>query len=232
MSMAFQNALKSYTAGKYRHSLALLTPLLKENPPLEMLLLAAQCHAKSEQFSDAAAFYGKAAEKDEAKRPMFKVLAAAMLMRANKSGKALASARLAARSGEFDAEAEDAYRSYLHVFLKLDECAVEDQRFLQLLKSGDPRYLAVEKPFDHITWCADEAVNAKMTRIQKGKAFTEQSRAVRRSLPHVFGEKIKSAIFPTTFPTSTRPCACSKASSCSTTARSSTSRCFVTPRTR
>ncbi|WEZ83199.1 hypothetical protein P6U16_20440 [Rhizobium sp. 32-5/1] len=84
MSIILQNALKSYQAGKYRHSLSLLTPLLaKADAGLQTVLLAAQCHAKAEQYSDAAKLYGRASELDGGKQAMFKTLAAAMLMRAN-----------------------------------------------------------------------------------------------------------------------------------------------------
>jgi len=192
MSMILQNALKSYHAGKYRQSLSLLSPLLaKADAGLETVLLAAQCHAKAEQYADAARYYGRASEADGGKQPMFKTLAAAMLMRANESKQALKAARHAARSGDFNVDGEETYRRCLHNYLCLEEAAIEDQRFLQKLKSGEPGYFAVENPFDHISWCADEGINAKLTRIQKGKAFTAQSRAARRALPHVYEDRIR-----------------------------------------
>jgi predicted O-linked N-acetylglucosamine transferase (SPINDLY family) len=192
MSMILQNALKSYQAGKYRHSLALLTPLLaKTDAGLQTVLLAAQCHAKAEQYGDAAKFYSRASELDGGKQAMFKSLAAAMLVRANESKQALTAARYAARSGDFNIEGEHTYRRCLHNYLSLEEAAIEDQRFLQKLKSGETAYFAVENPFDHISWCADEAINAKLTRIQSGKAFTAQSRAARRAQPHAYADRIR-----------------------------------------
>ncbi len=192
MSIIFQNALKSYHAGKYRHSLSLLSPLLaKSDAGLQTVLLAAQCHAKAEQYADAAIFYNRASDVDSSKQSMFKTLAAAMLMRANESKQALTAARYAARSDEFDVEAEETYRRCLHNYLCLEEAIIEDQRFLRQLKTGEARYFAVENPFDHISWCTDEGINAKLTRIQKGKAFTAQSRMVRRAQPHAYEGKIR-----------------------------------------
>lgn len=192
MSIILQNALKSYQAGKYRHSLSLLTPLLaKADAGLQTVLLAAQCHAKAEQYSDAAKLYGRASELDGGKQAMFKTLAAAMLMRANESKQALTAARHAARSGDFNIDSEETYRRCLHNYLCLEEAAIEDQRFLQKLKSGEAAYFAVENPFDNISWCADEAINAKLTRIQNGKAFTAQSRAARRAQPHVYADRVR-----------------------------------------
>lgn len=192
MSAIFQNAMKNYKAGHYHKSLSLLSPILsKDAPPIESLLLAAQCHAKSDEYKSAAELYGKAAARDPAKRPMLQALAAAMLLRTDNSAEALNAARTAARSGGFNPEAEGAFRRSLHAFLCIDEAAVEDQRFLQLLKSGDPRYFAVENPLDNLSWCGDEALNARLTRIQNGKAFTPGTRAARRSHPHVFSDKIR-----------------------------------------
>lgn len=192
MSAIFQNAMKNYKAGNYHKSLSLLSPVLsKDRPPVESLLLAAQCHAKSDDYASAAQFYSRAAEQDLTKRPMLQALAAAMLLRTGNSAEALGAARTAARSGGFNPEAEGAFRRGLHAFLCIDEASVEDQRFLQLLKSGDPRYFAVENPLDNLSWCGDEALNAKLTRIQNGKAFTPESRAARRAHPHTFADKIR-----------------------------------------
>lgn len=192
MSAIFQNAMKNYKAGNYHKSLSLLSPVLsKDKPPVESLLLAAQCHAKSDDYASAAQFYGRAAEQDLTKRPMLQALAAAMLLRTGNSAEALGAARTAARSGGFNPEAEGAFRRGLHAFLCIDEASVEDQRFLQLLKTGDPRYFAVENPLDNLSWCGDEALNAKLTRIQNGKAFTPESRAARRAHPHTFADKIR-----------------------------------------
>lgn len=192
MSATFQNAMKNYRDGHYHKSLSLLSPILsKDKPPIESLLLAAQCHAKSDEYASAAEFYGRAADQDAAKRPMLQALAAAMLLRTDKSAEALNAARTAARSGGFNPEAEGAFRRSLHAFLCIDEVAVEDQRFLQMLKSGDPRYFAVENPLDNLSWCGDEALNARLTRIQNGKAFTPESRAARRAHPHTFTDRIR-----------------------------------------
>lgn len=192
MSAILQGALKSYSAGKYRQCLLQIAPMLKRaDAATEVLLLAAQCHAKSEQFAEAATFYNRAAETAPDKGQMLKLMAATMLTRTSETRQALQAARIAARSGGFDIEAEETFRRCLHGSLNFDECEVEDQRFLAQLKEGDPRYLAVEKPFDHITWCADEALNARQTRVPHARPFTAASRAERRARPHVFGEKIR-----------------------------------------
>ncbi|WP_075292714.1 hypothetical protein [Pararhizobium arenae] len=192
MSAIFQSALKNYSAGKYRQCLLQLSPLLKRSDATtQALLLAAQCHAKMEQFQEAAGFYTRAAQSAPDKGQMLKLMAATMLTRTSQTRKALQAARIAARSGAFSTDAEETFRRCLHGALNFDECAAEDQRFLTYLKHGDNRYLAVEKPFDHITWCADEAINARQTRVPNTEAFTAQSRAERRSMPHTFASKIR-----------------------------------------
>lgn len=192
MSSSFQNALKSYAAGKYRQCLLQIAPALKRaDATTEVLLLAAQCHAKTEEFAQAAGFYTRAAQTAPDKAQMLKLMAATMLTHTSQTRQALQAARIAARSGTFSVEAEETYRRCLHGSLNFDECAVEDQRFLTYLKYGDDRYLGVEKPFDHISWCADEAINARQTRVPSARPFTPQSQAERRSRPHTYDEKIR-----------------------------------------
>lgn len=191
MSALLQNALRTYQSGNYKKTLTLLAPLLQKSPGADVLLMAAQCHLKSDDFAKAANYYGKAAQLSGPKRPMLETLAAKMLQKAGLSEQALDAARRAARGGDFDREAEETYRRFLHAFLRFDETEKADHDFLDMLLSGDLRYFAVENPLDHISWCTQERLHARLSRIQAGAAFTEQSRQARRLRPHVFGEKIR-----------------------------------------
>ena len=81
------------------------------------MLLIAQCYAKTEKFTEAAEFYIKAAELGGPKQAMLRALAANMLQEADDSFASLNVARVAAKSGVFDSNAEETYRRYLHEFL-------------------------------------------------------------------------------------------------------------------
>lgn len=191
MSASLSKALGYYNAGQYDRALSILAPTRRQPFALNELLLIAQCYAKTEKFSEAAAFYIKAAEMGGPKQAMLRALAANMLQEADDSFASLNIARLAAKSGVFDTNAEETYRRYLHEFLCLDEALMDDQRFLDRLKAGDERYLAAEFPHRHIGWCGDESINAGQTKIHDAVAFTAASRAERRAVPHRFSDRIR-----------------------------------------
>lgn len=191
MSASLPKALQCYNAKDYDGALSILSPQRRQSFEPDELLLIAQCYAKTEKFAEAAAFYIKAADLGGPKQAMLRALAANMLQQADDSFASLNTARLAAKSGEFDANAEETYRRYLHEFLCLDEALMDDQRFLDRLKAGDERYLAAEFPHRHIGWCADESLNARQTKVHGAEAFTEMSRAARRAVPHVFADRIR-----------------------------------------
>lgn len=193
MSASLSRALQSYKAGNFEQALSHLSPVLAagKSVPDDVLLLAAQCCAKTRQFVRAADLYTMAADRGGERHAMLRALAATMLKEASDSHAALKSARIAARGGDFDADAQASYRQFLHELLCLDERLMDDQRVLDRMRAGDPRYLGLETPHSHILWCADESLNARQTRIHKVKPYTDESRAARRRHPHMFGDRIR-----------------------------------------
>ncbi|WP_426126941.1 hypothetical protein [Pararhizobium sp. PWRC1-1] len=189
--MSLSKALQCYNAKDYEGALRLLLPKHRQALSAEEILLVAQCYAKTEKYADAAIFYIKAADLGGPKAAMLKALAANMLQQADDSLASLHTARLAAKTGGFDANAEEIYRRYLHEFLCLDEALMDDQRFLDRMKAGDERYLAVEFPQRHIGWCADESLNARLTKVNGALGFTQASRSARRAVPHTFTDRIR-----------------------------------------
>lgn len=145
------------------------------------------------------------------KQAMLRALAAELLQQLDESLAALIAARQAAKSVEFDREAEASFRRCLHKSLSLDETRMENQRFLDLLRAGDERYFSVEQPFNNISWCADESLNARMTYVHNASAFTADTKQARRHFPTLSPIRSASAISRRISAISTRPCACSRA---------------------
>ncbi|MCM2473511.1 hypothetical protein HGO38_08470 [Rhizobium sp. CG5] len=193
MARPIDKVLLSYRAGRYDDALAALLPMLKKasTPVLEMMLLAAQCYSKTKQNAEAAKWYLKASEVPGPKQAMLRALAAELLQQLDESLAALTAARQAAKSVEFDREAEASFRRCLHKSLCLDETLMENQRFLDLLRAGDERYFSVEQPFNNISWCADESLNARMTYVHNASAYTADTKQARRTFPHAFDNKIR-----------------------------------------
>ncbi len=193
MSNALQAALKSYKAGNFRKTLIELAPLLRlPSPPVECLLIAAQCCARTEKLADAARYYARAATFKQGRDALLlRTLAARTAMQAGDMESALTSARLAARSGIFDAEAESTYRRLQRVMLCLPEIEAEQADFIERLQAEDPVFFGLEAPMEHIMWCDNEAFNSRVTFISGGEAFTPHSRAIRRGRPHSWNDRLR-----------------------------------------
>lgn len=192
MSKVLPNALSAYKSGRFQQCLTLLQPLLAvKKPDSKLLLIAAQSHAKLNNMEMAGHYYAQAADLDPKNSRMLRLLAARTYKRGKRLDKALVLARQAARDGPLDVEAENSYRQLLRDQMCMAEIEVEDARFLDLLKAGHPLYCGVDDPHDHILWCDDESLNAGVTRMHGGTAFTPQSRRERRAVPHMFADKIR-----------------------------------------
>lgn len=192
MSQAFRNVVSQYQAGNFEKALTLVLPLIRhDSAPVELLLVAGQCCAKTNRSAEAADHYGRAAAKGGPKQAMFRAMQAEMLARADDMGPALAAARKAVKTMDFDRDALATFRSFLHGSFSIDERIMEDQAFLDRLRSGDERYFEVEQHLAHVSWCADEAINARITCGQHKGFYSEESRTARRSHPHAFGERIR-----------------------------------------
>lgn len=187
-----KNAIAAYQKGDYRQCLKLLGPTLAgAKVDSKLLLMAAQSNVKLNNMEKAAEYYARAAAIDPKSRRMLTLLAARTYQRASRQAAALRLAREAVGDGAFDIEAENTYRQLLRSQLCLGELEAQDARLLALMKAGEPAAFAVDDPHDHIMWCDDEALNARITRMHGGTAFTPQSRAERRALPHAFGDRIR-----------------------------------------
>ncbi|MVA23324.1 hypothetical protein V6582_18515 [Agrobacterium vitis] len=200
-SPAFLQALQAYKQGDLRACLDRLHPLLKKRPPdANMLLVAAQCHAKLEEKLQAAALYAQVADLQPQNRRMFLLMAARLYMQADQGEQALSLIRKmpeyqnleSQHLASLDPEEQRTYRRLLRGQLCLEEIEASDNALLAAMREGaDPAFFNIDDPYQHMLWCDDEAINGRQTRMANGKPFMEQSRQARRSLPHRFGEKIR-----------------------------------------
>ncbi|MFN7009755.1 MAG: hypothetical protein ACK4PN_06965 [Allorhizobium sp.] len=194
MSDKLQTALRHYQAGAFDKALSAIGPFVtpRAKPVLQLLLVAAQCCAKTARYTEAASYYGRAAEVGGDKKAMLRALQAEMLAQADEILPALTAARKAVKTLDFDRNTLATFRNFLNQALCLDERLMEDQAFLDRLRLGDPRYCAVEQYLENLAWCADESINARMSvGVEKGLFFTQASRDERRRRAHQFADKIR-----------------------------------------
>ncbi|WP_321385471.1 hypothetical protein [Rhizobium sp.] len=155
------------------------------------LLLAAQCHVKLEQKREAAELYVRAADKLPQNKIMLLVMAARLFVQTKNNAAALDVARRAASIETYNIEAQNTYRRLIRDQLVFDEIEASDKILVEGMASRDPAFFAVDDPYEHMLWCADEAINSRQTKMAAGSAFTPQSRLSRRTMSHKFGEKIR-----------------------------------------
>ena len=193
MSAILQRALAQYKAGQFSHLTrdvgAAVSRQRKVDQPLALLL--AQSYYKLDNLAEAAHWYMRAAETPGPNRGQLLQLAANLFKRVKDPEQALIATRALLAVDPHNPEALSVHRSLLRDNLMFDEIDASDAALLARLKAGDARALSTEKPLDHISWCDDEALALKLTRIDEAKPFSFESRAARRSRPHVFGEKIR-----------------------------------------
>ncbi|OLP43489.1 hypothetical protein [Rhizobium oryziradicis] len=191
-SNSFMQALQAYKAGNLTKCLRLLAPVLK-NRVIDgnILLVAAQCHAKLDQKIQAAELYMRAAEALPDNKSMFLLMAARLFHQAKDNDRALETAKRAAASGPFSVEIQNTLRRLLRDMLVFDEIPASDATVVNGMTSGDPVFFAVDDPYEHLLWCGDEAINSQQTKMAAGTPFTPASKQQRRALPHQFGNKIR-----------------------------------------
>ncbi|TWD57757.1 putative O-linked N-acetylglucosamine transferase (SPINDLY family) [Agrobacterium vitis] len=191
-SNSFVQALQAYKAGNLTKCLRLLAPVLK-NRVLDgnILLVAAQCHAKLDQKIQAAELYMRAAEALPDNKSMFLLMAARLFQQAKDNDRALETAKAAAASGPFSVEVQNTLRRLLRDQLALVDIPASDAMVMNGMASGNPEFFAVDDPYEHLLWCGDEAINSQQTRMAAGTPFTPVSKQQRRAMPHQHGEKIK-----------------------------------------
>lgn len=191
-SNSFVQALQAYKAGNLTKCLRLLAPLLKNRVIAgNILLVAAQCHAKLDQKIQAAELYMRAAEALPDNKSMFLLMAARLFHQAKDNDRALETAKRAAASGPFSVEIQNTLRRLLRDMLVFDEIPASDATVMNGMASGDPAFFAVDDPYEHLLWCGDEVINSRQTKMAAGTPFTPVSKQQRRALPHQFGDKIR-----------------------------------------
>ena len=195
MSADIQQALEFYKSGNYAMAVSRLSPIVKTmkvvDPPIS-LILAQSCY-KLEQFGQAAQWYDRAARPNVENREQIQLLAANLYIRVKNWTRALELTRDIVRSNPKNLDALAIYRVCLRTLLLFDEADISNRDLRQRMLADEPGIFAMEKPLDHLFWSADEALAARLTRIDGAKPPLPENRERRHSRPHEYGDKIRIA---------------------------------------
>lgn len=193
MSALLQKVMTQYKAGRFDTIVGEVgrsVPRRSKADPA-VALIVAQAHYKLGNVEEAAHWYHRAGEIPGPNGEAMLQLSASLFKRIKDAENALLVSRQLVARNPRHAEGLALYRSLIRDCLMFDAVEKSDAELLARLKAGDPWALGAERPLDHISWCDDEAITRRLTRIDEARPFTEASRTARRSHPHRFGEKIR-----------------------------------------
>jgi predicted O-linked N-acetylglucosamine transferase (SPINDLY family) len=195
MSGDLQQVLEFYRAGNYAMVMSRLGPIVSKMKTVDpsLALIMAQSCMKLDQFSKAAEWYDRACVPSLPHRAQVQILAANVHVRVKNWDRALEITRELVRADPRNWEALSLYRVCLRTLLAFDEMEKSDEDIRRRMLANEPGIFDMEKPLDHLFWSADEALAARLTRMDGGTPFTVENRQARRSRPHAWGERIRVA---------------------------------------
>ncbi|MGR6430481.1 O-linked N-acetylglucosamine transferase, SPINDLY family protein [Rhizobium sp. PAMB 3174] len=193
MSALLEQALAAYRAGDLARITAEIAPAAERatQPDSQLCLIIAQAFAKQDASLSAAQWYIRAALPLGAKGAALFVLAANLFRGAGHLKPALAAARQAVAFAPQNGAALAIHRKCLRNALAFADMAESNRTLLARLQTGEPAALLLETPHFHVCWCPDEAINARVGAAHRPTAFTPESRAARRAMPHRYGDRIR-----------------------------------------
>lgn len=178
----------AYKAEQYEdvvNQFELLEPHLS-GPIQALLLIAGQAYARLGRHERAADCYCAASLADEPPKAELLELAFALYQKAQVHEKGVAAAgKLLAIKPDHETAAQY-YRYQLHYLLMLDELEAANRRTLEGIELGDRQVLKRELLLNHIAWCGDERINAKVPPPSNVMPFDVALREARRNRPHDF----------------------------------------------
>lgn len=195
MSGDLQQILELYRSGNYALVMSRLGPIvsgMKTVDPTLALVLAQSC-LRLDQFAQAAHWYDKACIPSLPNRAQVQLLAANVYSRARNWERALEISREIVTADPKNMEALSLYRVCLRTVLAFEEMEKSDNELRLRMQANEPGIFDMERPLDHLFWCADEALACRLTRLDGGTPFTAESRAARRARPHRWSKKIRIA---------------------------------------
>ncbi len=201
MSAKLQQAIGFYKSGNYAMAMSQLGPIaraMKVPDPSVALMMAQSCYRLG-QLNEAAFWYDKACLPGIQNRAQIQLLAANLYSRARNWKRACDITRDILEQDPGADEALALHRCALRALLMFDEMEASNRALRTRQMMAEPAALALERPLDNVFWSANEALAARLTRIDGGKPFTATSRAKRRAHPHVFGKKIRIAYLSSDF---------------------------------
>ncbi len=201
MSAQLQEAIDFYHAGNFAMAMSTFGQVLKDvrqPDPAHALMMAQACY-RLDQMNEAAKWYEKACVPGLPNVEVVQMLAANIHVRLKNWQRAYEITREALRLKPDYVGLIELHRRCARSLLLFDDLEKSNRMVRARQEAGDPAYLGMEKPLDHLFWLADEAIEARLTNLDGATAFTTANRILRRTRKHEFGPRIRIAYLSNDF---------------------------------
>jgi predicted O-linked N-acetylglucosamine transferase (SPINDLY family) len=192
MTALLQDALQKYRSGDFHGLLKRHGGAVSEKDcPQILLVLLAQSHLRTGNELKAAEHYRRAGEAKGENHLSYLLISSNLFNRLSATEEAYAVARHALKLAPRDPQALELYHRVLLESCLFDEVGRAHARLLDGLKRRDPIALQANSPFDNISWCQDEAINACLVPAALTHPVTPEMQARRHARPHQWAEKLR-----------------------------------------
>lgn len=195
MSAELQQAIDFYHSGNFAMAMSTFGQALKgvrQPEPAHSLMMAQACY-RLNQLNEAVKWYDKACVPNLPNLEVVQMLTANLYVRLKNWQRAYEITREALKRNPDHVALIELHRCCARALLKFDDLEKSNRIVRARQEAGDPVYLGMEKPLDHLFWLADEALEARLTHMDGGTPYTTANRTLRRARQHEFGSKIRVA---------------------------------------
>ncbi|MCV9965961.1 hypothetical protein OIU34_29255 [Pararhizobium sp. BT-229] len=188
----FSKCLSQYQAGDYKAVISTLQPPADQGRLKDSMLAAllAQSCYKLDQIEKAAKYYALAGSAGP-KQLDFLQISLTLFKKLNLVEEGFAVARKILRLNPHHYDAALFYRYHLHYLLLMGELKTYNELSLKALEAGDAFAASIDLLLNHVSWCADEAINQRITAMQTAAPYDPLKRAERRARDHTYSDRIR-----------------------------------------
>jgi predicted O-linked N-acetylglucosamine transferase (SPINDLY family) len=192
MNAPLQDALQRYKSGDFHGLLRRHQPAAgRKDCPQVLLVLVAQSYLRVGNEQKAAEHYRLAGEARGDNHLNYLLIAGNLYIRLSLLEEAYAIASRLVEMAPADPQALEFHHRTLQETCLFAEIGRAEMRLRGWLEQGGPRFLKADSPFCNISWCDDEAINARVVSSAVARPVDAEMRRMRHARPHRWGEKLR-----------------------------------------
>lgn len=192
MTALLQQALQQYRSGDFQGLLRRHAPMAaRRDCPQIMLVLLAQSHLKTGDELKAAEHYRLAGLAKGENHASYLKISGSLFRNLSLVEEAYDAARRAMALAPDDPHIQAFYHATLLETCLFEEIDAALTRLQTRLDAQDPDACRADSPFSNITWCGDEADNARIVPPTVAHPVTATMRGARHGRPHLWSDRLR-----------------------------------------